>query len=109
EVRRILEEQLPKELAAFGAVAAGVDAANIWGSARAIQLVVEPKKVPTDANLKVMQQNYFPNESLEAIADKYNKPETRSHFLLILAVDWDEEHQRWAYFRDDKLVSFSAE
>jgi hypothetical protein len=39
---------------------------------------------------------------------QFSVEETRSGFTLALAVDWDEEHQRWAQFRDGQLVSMSA-
>jgi hypothetical protein len=56
-----------------------------------------------------MQKDFFPGESLEQVAAKFDNADTQSGFTVVLEVDWDEEHQRWAQFRDEALVSYSAE
>jgi hypothetical protein len=57
----------------------------------------------------LMQKDLFPGESLEQVAAKFDNADTQSGFTVVLEVDWDEEYQRWAQFRDEALVSYSAE
>ena len=105
-IRRRIEVSLKAELAALVDADRGRD---VWSRVKVVQLFVGPRKVPTPEGLALMQKDYFPGESLGQVAAKFDNADTRSGFTVALEVDWDEEHQRWAQFRDDVLVSFSAE
>jgi hypothetical protein len=106
-VRRALETALTNEMAMLRLPAAP-SPGSVWGRSKVTFVWVGRKKVPTPENLVMHQQQFFPDESLEQIAAKFDRAETRSHFTVGLTVDWDEEHERWAQWRDGVLFEFSA-
>lgn len=106
-VRKQIEERLIREREMLDNSSASASG-PLWTQVNVIQVDIELRQVLTPEGLARMKK-WYPDESEEAIVAKHDRPSTQSKFTVVINTSWDEDHQRWAQFRDGQLIGLSAE